>query len=142
MTANAPMIEIYMDPSIMHITEIRVNTVSSLLSHFGGIYGLLVAIYVLLFGVLGESPWGFAQKIRTFNRDAKKLKAKDDIEGAFGTLSGVPLAGNVIWPDDSRQPRVDAVAERLEKLEMILSEFYLDTKYLEIVAGRGVTEKP
>jgi len=128
-----------------YVDEIRVKTVSSLLSHIGGIYGVMAGIYVFLFGVPGGSPWGFVQYVKIyFKRDSEIKKAEEDVNAAFGTSSGVPLADDIRWPAEGgltdHPPRVEDVAQRLANLEKVLSEFYLDTKFLNRIKKRNLKD--
>ena len=62
----------------------RLNTIASFFSHFGGIFGLFVWVYVFFFGWLPESPWGFVQNIKIYLKwDAEKKRVEDRIEGTY-----------------------------------------------------------
>jgi hypothetical protein len=139
--SNSSLSKIFLSPdkrSITNLDEIRNYTISLFLSHVGGFYGLLAGVYVLLFGTIGGSPWGLVQNIKVYFRWHSRIKkSDDDMIGDYGISSGFPLADEMD-PSTTEKMTVQDVALRLGKLEKILKEYFLNTRYLSGMRERTI----
>ncbi|GBB92589.1 hypothetical protein RclHR1_20280003 [Rhizophagus clarus] len=95
----------------------------SIISSIGGFFSALSGIFVFLFGAPKIAPWGFFQK-RVFNclcigyqrKLIKKLRTKyEPIPFISGRTKNVSLE------------------ERVQNIENILKEYYLDTNFLNLL---------
>ncbi|EXX64704.1 uncharacterized protein OCT59_029800 [Rhizophagus irregularis] len=95
----------------------------SIISSIGGFFSSLSGIFVFLFGASKLAPWGFLQ-IYVFNclciryqrKLAKKLKSKYE-----------PI------PFISGRTKNFTLEERIQSMENLLEEYYLDTNFLNLL---------
>ncbi|KAG0204150.1 hypothetical protein BGX28_003801 [Mortierella sp. GBA30] len=100
------------------------------MSKIGGLMGLVGSILVFLFGASLLSPWGFLASIPFFRRRMSNslAKAYDSSEG----LSKGPFTtrideiGGFEPSAPTTEMRVVMLKERIDELELVLSEFYLN----------------
>ncbi|PKK79270.1 hypothetical protein RhiirC2_727631, partial [Rhizophagus irregularis] len=123
---NETHIRIYprSNPSV----EIRkIYDFTDLLSNLGGFYGATAGIFYLLFGMQKHEPWGLAQKyLFTCMPCRKSLKKK--FARKYVSSAGIPLAEKV-----NKRPEGSSLEERVQILETLLRDYYLDDYYLQKV---------
>ncbi|CAB4425021.1 unnamed protein product [Rhizophagus irregularis] len=93
----------------------------SLVSNLGGFYGFIVTVYIALFGMSKVEPWGILQKIifRCWNC---RRSFKQHLADKYVSSAGIPFGENV-----SDRPEGTSLEDRLQILEYLLKDYYLDT---------------
>ncbi|GBC01704.1 hypothetical protein RclHR1_00430021 [Rhizophagus clarus] len=119
-----------------------------IISSLGGFYSALYGIYVLLFGLRRISPWGLTQKYiccwdlrREYERKlAKRYVSRVNIPlvdpfPSFPDRKG--LYENVNENDTKKRIEIleKITKDRIERLETMLAEFYLDASYFKTLKG-------
>ncbi|CAG8441614.1 2957_t:CDS:2 [Rhizophagus irregularis] len=90
-------------------------------------YGATAGIFYLLFGMQKHEPWGLAQKyLFTCMPCRKSLKKK--FARKYVSSAGIPLAEKV-----NKRPEGSSLEERVQILETLLRDYYLDDYYLQKV---------
>ncbi|CAG8447339.1 10611_t:CDS:2 [Rhizophagus irregularis] len=96
-----------------------------LISKLGGFYGAIAGIFYLFFGMQRHKPWGLAQKYlfscTQCRKSLKKYFAKKYVSSA-----GIPLVEKV-----NKRPEGSSLEERVQILESLLQDYYLDDYYLK-----------
>ncbi|GBB99471.1 hypothetical protein RclHR1_03530018 [Rhizophagus clarus] len=97
----------------------------SIISNLGGFYGFIVTAYMALFGMSKIEPWGFLQKIifRCWNC---RRSFKQHLADKYVSSAGIPFGENIC-----DRPEGTSLEDRLQILEYLLKDYYLDTYYLE-----------
>ncbi|RGB31137.1 hypothetical protein C1646_744550 [Rhizophagus diaphanus] len=113
----------------------RIYDFTDLLSNFGGFYGATAGIFYLLFGMQKHEPWGLAQKyLFTCMPCRKSLKKK--FARKYVSSAGIPLAEKV-----NKRPEGSSLEERVQILETLLRDYYLDDYYLQKVKEVKIKHK-
>ncbi|KAG0254933.1 hypothetical protein BG011_005422 [Mortierella polycephala] len=108
------------------------------MSQIGGLISIVSSILVFLFGVSLMSPWGFIAGIPFFRRRITNSLAKS-FNSPEGFSKG-PFTTNVkeIGVFDPHVPttdmRITLLKERVDELELVLSEYYLDGEVFQFYA--------
>ncbi|CAB4418913.1 unnamed protein product, partial [Rhizophagus irregularis] len=95
------------------------NDVVKVISNFGGFYGAISGVFVLLFGASKLEPWGVCQKYfcYPYRQSFEKNLAK-----RYVSRGGIPLAEDL--------PPNAEIKDRVAVLENLLKEYYIDDYYL------------
>ncbi|CAB4374335.1 unnamed protein product [Rhizophagus irregularis] len=113
------------EPGIARFETTRKYGYTDLISNLGGFYGAIAGIFSLFFGMQRHEPWGLAQKyLFSCTRCRKSLKryfAKKYVSSA-----GIPLVEKV-----NKRPEGSSLEERVQILESLLQDYYLDDYYLK-----------
>ncbi|RIB23970.1 hypothetical protein C2G38_2139467 [Gigaspora rosea] len=111
--------------------------VGMLLSEVGGLHSLLVTVLVFLFGASKLSPWNCCQKyslyipIRRFTKMyfAEEYINKNKLKFKFG----IPLSSS---ENSKENQEIYDLKNRLDDLENLLRNFYLDNDFLKSVENK------
>ncbi|CAB4484988.1 unnamed protein product [Rhizophagus irregularis] len=113
------------DPRIARFETTRKYDYTDLISKLGGFYGAIAGIFYLFFGMQRHKPWGLAQKYlfscTQCRKSLKKYFAKKYVSSA-----GIPLVEKV-----NKRPEGSSLEERVQILESLLQDYYLDDYYLK-----------
>ncbi|KAI8976898.1 hypothetical protein BDB01DRAFT_297390 [Pilobolus umbonatus] len=126
-------------------TEIRQHTLINSIALAGGIYGILITIYTLLFGMNRLSPFGIMHRIPLFQSkkiedkegDLARINTQNSTEALLKPTWNKPAPAHTDNPLGDIQDRLELEEERsrllshrLSQLEVILKEYFIDTDYL------------
>ncbi|RUS22831.1 hypothetical protein BC937DRAFT_86468 [Endogone sp. FLAS-F59071] len=112
------------------VTERYYHTWSELLGLIGGLYGGVASVFVLLFGVTRISPWGIFQTIIFKRVLSGPLREGFNPPDSF-INSGTPFADRIPKSQLDNIVEDNAILrERVEKLEMFLSSYVIDSGLL------------
>ncbi|POG65414.1 hypothetical protein GLOIN_2v1666294, partial [Rhizophagus irregularis DAOM 181602=DAOM 197198] len=100
---------------------------TDLISNLGGFYGAIVGIFCLFFGMQKHEPWGLAQKY-LFSCSYCRKSLKRNFARKYVSSSGIPLVEKV-----NKRPEGSSLEERVQILETLLRDYYLDDYYLKKV---------
>ncbi|KAF9111262.1 hypothetical protein BGX27_005177 [Mortierella sp. AM989] len=115
------------------------------MSKIGGLIGIVGSIIVFLFGASLMSPWGFIAGVPFFRKriSGSLAKAYDTDHG----LSRGPFTttfentGSFDREVQTNEQRIILLKERIDELEMVLSEFYVDGEVFRDYAEERVKLK-
>ncbi|PKY50512.1 hypothetical protein RhiirA4_530543 [Rhizophagus irregularis] len=130
-------------------------SIGLLISSLGGFYGAIYGVYVLLFGPGRISPWGLTQNYmccwdirREYERKLAKRyvsRAKIPLVDSFPSFPNNENADEndkVLYKDvdkNDTKKRIEILEittkGRIERLEAMLEEFYLDASYFKTLKG-------
>ncbi|GBB94222.1 hypothetical protein RclHR1_23120002 [Rhizophagus clarus] len=97
------------------------------ISNLGGFYGAIAGIFFLFFGMQRHKPWGLAQKyLFSCTRCRKSLKIY--FARKYVSSAGIPLVEKI-----NKRPEGSSLEERVQILETLLRDYYLDDYYLKKV---------
>ncbi|CAG8492655.1 1702_t:CDS:2, partial [Ambispora leptoticha] len=102
----------------------RTHTILGALGLAGGGFGALCGIYVALFGEARLRPWGWMHHAAKASI-SQKLRALDPTNIPF--VTSLVVTGRNINPVEERTRRLE---ERIDELEGILSDYFLDGRFL------------
>src|SRR4051812_44644799 len=110
------------DPHFMRteVEKYEYQTIS-IVSNLGGFYGFIVTAYIALFGMSKVEPWGFLQKI-IFRCWHCRRSFKQHLADKYVSSAGIPFGENI-----SDRPEGTSLEDRLQILEYLLKDYYLDT---------------
>ncbi|RIA93209.1 hypothetical protein C1645_819747 [Glomus cerebriforme] len=118
------------DPQIIRFEISQTFSLTDAISNLGGFYGGIMGIFIFLFGMQKLEPWGVVQKyLFSFpscmhnNESLKRNFAKKYVSSA-----GIPLVEKV-----NERPEGSSIDDRVQILENLLKEYYLDDYFLEKV---------
>ncbi|KAI8596316.1 hypothetical protein EDD21DRAFT_408472 [Dissophora ornata] len=100
------------------------------MSNIGGLIGIVGSVIVFLFGASLMSPWGFVAGVPYFrNRICRSMAEAYDTENGLSkgpfTLDQNEIGtfdGDIVTPDQ----KMTLLKERIDELELVLSEYYLN----------------
>ncbi|CAB4463960.1 hypothetical protein RhiirA5_426150 [Rhizophagus irregularis] len=101
------------------------NNVVKLIENFGGFYGAISGIFVLLFGASKLSPWGICQ-IHLLRCWPCRRRFKERLASRYVSRAGIPLV-----EDPYNLPENGRIEDRVAILEILLKEYYIDDYYLD-----------
>ncbi|CAB5198548.1 unnamed protein product [Rhizophagus irregularis] len=101
------------------------NNVVKLIENFGGFYGAISGIFVLLFGASKLSPWGICQMYLLRCWPCRR-SFKERLASRYVSRAGIPLA-----EDPYNLPENGRIEDRVAILEILLKEYYIDDYYLD-----------
>ncbi|RGB42867.1 hypothetical protein C1646_750421 [Rhizophagus diaphanus] len=107
--------------------ETRKYDYSDLISNLGGFYGAIAGIFILFFGMQRHEPWGLAQKY-LFSCSRCRNSLKRNFARKYVSSAGIPLVEKV-----NKRPEGSSLEERVQILETLLRDYYLDDYYLKKV---------
>ncbi|CAG8631428.1 9754_t:CDS:2 [Funneliformis mosseae] len=99
----------------------------SIVSRLGGFYGAITGIYIFLFGMSKVEPWGMFQKV-VFRCWPCRRSFKKHLAASYVSAAGIPLGENI-----NDRPKGTSLGDRLQVLECLLKDYYIDPYYLEIL---------
>ncbi|PKC02950.1 hypothetical protein RhiirA5_380562 [Rhizophagus irregularis] len=108
-------------------------TVGYIISSLGGFYSAIYGIYVLFFGPGKQSPWGLTQKYMCcwdIRREYERKLAKRYVSEA-----NIPLVDPFPYKDTDENRLGTITKDRIERLETMLEECYLDASYFKTLKG-------
>ncbi|CAG8493969.1 5028_t:CDS:2 [Ambispora gerdemannii] len=100
---------------------------SSIVSKMGGFYTAVVGIFVLFFGDQRVSPWGLAQTC-LFSCTPCRRSLKEKLARKYVSSAGIPFSEKV-----KDKPENSSLEARVQILETLLKEYYLNTALLDKV---------
>ncbi|KAG1275749.1 hypothetical protein G6F65_009697 [Rhizopus arrhizus] len=108
--------------------EVKMYTLLNALGFIGGIFSMLIAVQVWLFGFRPRSPWGVVHRWSTGSRKQSLLTG---LQSKFKTTdSGIPLVHPVHHRSgevqETEAQRVSRVEERMQILELLFKSYYVD----------------
>ncbi|PKC70215.1 hypothetical protein RhiirA1_391511 [Rhizophagus irregularis] len=123
-TRNAPTLLLIPTLTDIYYQEESYYDLGSIISNVGGFFSSLSGFFVFLFGATKLAPWGFLQT-HAFNclctRYQRRLIKK------IQTKYYEPI------PFISGRTRNVTLEERVQSIENILKEYYLDTSFLNLL---------
>ncbi|CAB4486875.1 unnamed protein product [Rhizophagus irregularis] len=108
-------------------------TIGYIISSLGGFYSAIYGIYVLFFGPGKQSPWGLTQKYMCcwdIRREYERKLAKRYVSEA-----NIPLVDPFPYKDTDENRLGTITKDRIERLETMLEECYLDASYFKTLKG-------
>ncbi|CAB4406236.1 unnamed protein product [Rhizophagus irregularis] len=108
---------------------------TDLLADLGGFYNAVLGIFILFFGMQKLEPWGFAQKYLLSCIPCRKSFMKN-LAKKYVSSAGIPLAEKV-----NERPDNSSLEERVQILETLLQDYYLDDYYLEKIRKFKIKHK-
>ncbi|CAG8514972.1 10134_t:CDS:2 [Dentiscutata erythropus] len=117
-------------PPVLYEHEYTQKTFDMILSEIGGLYIVLISLLTFCFGAPKLSPWNCCQKYslyRPIRRFSKMGFAKENIPKY---KFGIPLGD---LENSKENQGIDDLKNRLDALEHLLKDIYLDTNFLESV---------
>ncbi|CAG8561751.1 5806_t:CDS:2 [Ambispora gerdemannii] len=116
-------------PMLMTILESNgfLQKTSSIVSKIGGFYTVVVGIFVFFFGDQRISPWGLAQ-IFLFSCTPCRRSLKEKLAWKYVSSAGIPFSEKV-----KDKPENSSLEARVQILETLLKEYYLNTELLDKV---------
>ncbi|CAB4439958.1 unnamed protein product [Rhizophagus irregularis] len=112
---------------IARFESTKIFSYTDLISNLGGFYGAIVGIFCLFFGMQKHEPWGLAQKY-LFSCSYCRKSLKRNFARKYVSSSGIPLVEKV-----NKRPEGSSLEERVQILETLLRDYYLDDYYLKKV---------
>ncbi|KAI8338373.1 hypothetical protein BC941DRAFT_422706 [Chlamydoabsidia padenii] len=115
-------------------TEQRQHTVLAALALAGGCYGVIFAVYCVLFGTPKLTPFGFTHGMSIwYHRGKNKLgrKKTNSTRPPPDLFQSIPLTA-----DTSSRPYLAQLESRVHELESVLREYFLDVDYLDEFRAR------
>ncbi|KAF9434721.1 hypothetical protein BGZ76_007555 [Entomortierella beljakovae] len=110
-----------------------------MLSNIGGLISTIGGAIAFLFGASLLSPWGFVADLSIFRRkiSGSLAKAYDTGDGFSKGPFTTPFVETGKFPQDLQSPdeKITMLKERIDELEMVLKEFYLDGDVFEYYAA-------
>lgn len=115
------------------------------MSSIGGLLALAGSVIAFLFGAGLLSPWGKLVEVPYFRRKVAGSLAK-----AYGSQDGIsrgPFTGNIkdigkFDPDmSSHEVRITLLKERMDELELVLTEYYLEGNIFQDYASERLEIK-
>ncbi|CAG8527110.1 5952_t:CDS:2 [Funneliformis mosseae] len=100
-------------------------TIAGNISSLGGFYTACAGIFFYLFGNPKLSPWGAAQKTIFICWPCRRSFQKN-LANRYVSSAGIPFGEKV-----KRMPPDSSIEERLQIIEVLLQEYYLDTYYID-----------
>ncbi|RIA81431.1 hypothetical protein C1645_744522 [Glomus cerebriforme] len=97
------------------------------ITDIGGYIGAITGLFYLIFGAMKQKPWGFAQS-HIFNCSLCRRSLKRSIARKYMSSAGIPLVERV-----DKRPEGSSLEKRLQIVEDLLQEYYLDTSFLKKV---------
>ncbi|CAI2163110.1 18099_t:CDS:2 [Funneliformis geosporum] len=110
-------------------------TYVSLVSNLGGFYSAIGGIFILFFGMPKLSPWGLAQKYILSCVPCRKSFTKS-LARKYVSSAGIPLAEKV-----NKRPEASSLEQRIQILETLLHDYYLDDSYLKLIKRFKIQHK-
>ncbi|CAB4484993.1 hypothetical protein RhiirA5_420767 [Rhizophagus irregularis] len=108
---------------------------TDLISNLGGFYGAIAGIFYLFFGMQRLEPWGLAQKY-LFSCTHCRKSLKRNFARKYVSSAGIPLVEKV-----NKRPEGSSLEERVQILETLLRDYYLDDYYLKKVKYVRINHK-
>ncbi|PKC13327.1 hypothetical protein RhiirA5_410721 [Rhizophagus irregularis] len=108
---------------------------TDLLADLGGFYNAVLGIFILFFGMQKLEPWGFAQKYLLSCIPCRKSFMKN-LAKKYVSSAGIPLTEKV-----NERPDNSSLEERVQILETLLQDYYLDVYYLEKIRKVKINHK-
>ncbi|CAG8720472.1 10478_t:CDS:2, partial [Rhizophagus irregularis] len=108
---------------------------TDLLADLGGFYNAVLGIFILFFGMQKLEPWGFAQKYLLSCIPCRKSFMKN-LAKKYVSSAGIPLTEKV-----NERPDNSSLEERVQILETLLQDYYLDVYYLEKIRKVKIKHK-
>ncbi|CAB4406209.1 unnamed protein product [Rhizophagus irregularis] len=113
------------DARIARFETTRKYGYTDLISNLGGFYGAIAGIFSLFFGMQRHEPWGLAQKY-LFSCTQCRKSLKRYFAKKYVSSAGIPLVEKV-----NKRPEGSSLEERVQILESLLQDYYLDDYYLK-----------
>ncbi|PKY51231.1 hypothetical protein RhiirA4_468111 [Rhizophagus irregularis] len=108
---------------------------TDLISNLGGFYGAIAGIFILFFGMQRHEPWGLTQKY-LFSCTHCRKSLKRNFARKYVSTAGIPLVEKV-----DKRPEGSSLEERVQILETLLRDYYLDDYYLKKVKDVRINHK-
>ncbi|CAB4406217.1 unnamed protein product [Rhizophagus irregularis] len=123
------------DPFMARFETTNQYDYTDLISNLGGFYGAITGIFYLFFGMQRLKPWGLAQKyLFSCTRCRKSLKR--NFARKYISSAGIPLVEKV-----NKRPEGSSLEKRIQILETLLRDYYLDDYYLKKVKDVRINHK-
>ncbi|CAB4484990.1 unnamed protein product [Rhizophagus irregularis] len=113
----------------------RIFGFTDLISNLGGFYGAIAGLFYLFFGMQRLEPWGLAQKY-LFSCTHCRKSLKRNFARKYVSSAGIPLVEKV-----DKRPEGSSLEQRVQILETLLRDYYLDDYYLKKVKYVRVNHK-
>ncbi|CAB4403802.1 unnamed protein product [Rhizophagus irregularis] len=110
-----------------HLTmryEERKETFADFISDLGGFYSAVVGTFILFFGMEKHQPWGVMQRYILSCVPCRKSLSRN-FARKYVSVAGIPLAENA-----NQRPENSSIDERVQILETLLKDYYIDDYYL------------
>ncbi|POG75007.1 hypothetical protein GLOIN_2v1569724, partial [Rhizophagus irregularis DAOM 181602=DAOM 197198] len=111
------------------------HKLTDLISNLGGFYGAIAELFYLFFGMQRLEPWGLAQKY-LFSCTHCRKSLKRNFARKYVSSAGIPLVEKV-----NKRPEGSSLEERVQILETLLRDYYLDDYYLKKVKYVRINHK-
>ncbi|RIA80955.1 hypothetical protein C1645_837806 [Glomus cerebriforme] len=108
---------------------------TDLMSDLGGFYNAILGIFISFFGTQRLEPWGLAQKY-IFSCIPCRKSFMSNLAKKFVSSAGIPLAEKV-----NERPVESSLEERVQILETLLKDYYLDDYYLKKIKKIKIKHK-
>ncbi|GBC24296.2 hypothetical protein GLOIN_2v1773654 [Rhizophagus irregularis DAOM 181602=DAOM 197198] len=116
-------------PTIQYQKEVYPR-ISSFISKIGGFFSFLSGVFILLFGTSRIAPWGFMQKYIILYMTCMICRKSliKNVAKKYVSTAGIPFVEKV-----SEMPASGTLEDRVQIIETLLKEYYLDVGFLEIL---------
>ncbi|RIA80949.1 hypothetical protein C1645_791530, partial [Glomus cerebriforme] len=136
LNSDEPLVE-FIQLSDPRIEETKKFGLADFISNVGGFYSAIAGIFYLLFGMQKHEPWGWVQK---YFFSYMPCQCRQSIKRSFArkyvSSAGIPLVEKV-----NKRPEGSSLEERVQMLETLLRDYYLDDYYLEKVKNVRIKHK-
>ncbi|CAB4392082.1 unnamed protein product [Rhizophagus irregularis] len=116
-------------PTIQYQKEVYPRS-NSFISKIGGFFSFLSGVFILLFGTSRIAPWGFMQKYIILYMTCMICRKSliKNVAKKYVSTAGIPFVEKV-----SEMPASGTLEDRVQIIETLLKEYYLDVGFLEIL---------
>ncbi|CAB4405092.1 unnamed protein product [Rhizophagus irregularis] len=127
---NTIQLGIGLKTSSIQYQEELLPEISSFISKIGGFFSFLSGVFIFLFGTSRIAPWGFMQRYIIPYMTCKICRKSliKNVAKKYVSTAGIPFVEKV-----SEMPASGTLEDRVQIIETLLKEYYLDVEFLEIL---------